>query len=227
MKKVLSMLLVLSNVAFAQLLPFDLNYKASMNQGIALNGTARTVLTQNGNNWLFNFKASMKVASLEHKSSFKYSNGQIVPQKYSFKRETFLKNKTYNIAFQNGSAVVGNNKYTLQGKVLDEANYELALQLDLIAGKKSFSYNVATEKGIEKTAFKVVGYVDIKTPVGVLSTVQVQKVRDADSKRQTNIWFATDYNYILVALEQKEVDGKSYKVELKSGTIDGIEIIGD
>ena len=40
-----------------------------------------------------------------------------------------------------------------------------------------------------------------------IETVKVQRQRGANSKRQTYMWFAPQYNYLLVQLLQENSDG--------------------
>ena len=41
------------------------------------------------------------------------------------------------------------------------------------------------------------------------------------SKRKTVLWFAKDWDYLLVRLHQAETDGKEYQIMLKDGSVDG------
>lgn len=46
------------------------------------------------------------------------------------------------------------------------------------------------------------------------------------SQRKTTLWFAKDWDYLLVRLHQVEKDGKEYLIMLKSGTVDGKTVSG-
>ncbi|MDX4008900.1 DUF3108 domain-containing protein, partial [Pseudomonas aeruginosa] len=41
------------------------------------------------------------------------------------------------------------------------------------------------------------------------------------------LWFAKDWDYLLVRLYQMETDGKEYQIMLKEGTIDGKTVTGE
>ena len=47
------------------------------------------------------------------------------------------------------------------------------------------------------------------------------------SNRKTILWFAKDWDYLLVRLYQMETDGKEYQIMLKEGTIDGKTVTGE
>jgi len=40
------------------------------------------------------------------------------------------------------------------------------------------------------------------------------------------LWFAKDWNYLLVRLHQVEKDGKEYQIMLKDGQVDGRTVKG-
>ena len=46
------------------------------------------------------------------------------------------------------------------------------------------------------------------------------------SSRKTVLWFAKDWNYLLVRLHQVEKDGKEYQIMLKDGQVDGRTVEG-
>jgi hypothetical protein len=55
----------------------------------------------------------------------------------------------------------------------------------------------------------------------------VERVRDpTQSKRITVLWFAKDWDYLLVRLQQVETDGKEYNIMLQDGTVDGKSVKG-
>ena len=47
------------------------------------------------------------------------------------------------------------------------------------------------------------------------------------SNRKTILWFAKDWDYLLVRLYQMETDGKEYQIMLMEGTIDGKTVTGE
>ncbi|MGH8433524.1 MAG: DUF3108 domain-containing protein, partial [Pseudomonas sp.] len=46
------------------------------------------------------------------------------------------------------------------------------------------------------------------------------------SSRKTVLWFAKDWDYLLVRLHQVEKDGKEYQIMLKDGSVDGKPVQG-
>jgi hypothetical protein len=53
-------------------------------------------------------------------------------------------------------------------------------------------------------------------------------VRDpTQNKRITEMWFAKDWDYLLVRLRQVEKDGKEYNIMLLDGTVNGKAVKGN
>ena len=72
----------------------------------------------------------------------------------------------------------------------------------------------------------MVGEDRVTTRAGQFDAVEVERVRDPDSKRQTTLWFAKDWNYLLVRLSQMETDGQHYRIRLKEATVNGEPVVG-
>ena len=57
---------------------------------------------------------------------------------------------------------------------------------------------------------------------------KVERVRaPSQNKRVTELWFAKDWDYLLVQLRQVETDGKEYVIVLQEGTVDGKTVKGN
>ena len=101
------------------------------------------------------------------------------------------------------------------------------LQHDVAAGKQSVSYQVIDGDEIETYDFRVLGEERVRTKAGLIDAIKVERVRDpTQSSRKTVLWFAKDWNYLLVRLHQVEKDGKEYQIMLKDGQVDGRTVKG-
>ena len=54
--------------------------------------------------------------------------------------------------------------------------------------------------------------------------MKLERVRDASDERVTEIWLATDWNFLLVRMEQLNNSGLRIELELKSAVLGGVEI---
>lgn len=228
-----ALLCVGSSLAVAQgLVPFTASYTADM-KSIPVNGEANHSLTANADgSWTLAFQASMFVAKLSETSQLRLDNNQLIPLSYRYERKGLGRGR---VATQNfdwpAGVVTGEYKNELfslptEPGLLDKTTYQLALQRDLLAGKREMNYRVVDGDQVDDYQFRVTGEKRVTTRAGQFDAVEVERVRDADAKRQTTLWFAKDWQYLLVRLTQIETDGQNYQIMLKEATLDGQPVTG-
>ena len=200
-----------------------------------MSGSAERSLTKNSDgNWTLNFKASMLVASLNEESTLKLEKDQPVPLTYHFERGGLGKAKNVDLKFDwSDMTVTGtDNKDPVNVKLLtgmlDKSTYQLALQRDVAAGKKSMSYQVVDGNDVDTYDFRVIGPEVVDTKAGKVDAIKVERVRDpSQNKRITEMWFAKNWDGLLVKLRQVEKDGKEYNIMLLDGTVNGKTVKGN
>ncbi|WP_297844746.1 DUF3108 domain-containing protein [Pseudomonas sp.] len=227
-------LLALPAVQAADLQPYSATYTADWKQLPMSGGTAERTLTKNANDtWSLSFKASMMIASLTEVSTLKVDKDALLPQTYNFERGGLGKSKKVDMTFDWAAKVInGTDRGTaftvpLNRGILDKSTYQLALQNDVAAGKKSMSYQVVDGDEVDTYDFRVLGSEKVATKAGQVDAIKVERVRDpTQSKRITVMWFAKDWDYLLVRLQQVENDGKEYNIMLQEGTVNGRTVKG-
>jgi hypothetical protein len=227
-------LLALPAVQAADLQPYSASYTADWKQLPMSGGTAERTLTKNANDtWSLSFKASMMIASLTEVSTLKVDKDALLPQTYNFERGGLGKSKKVDMTFDWAAKVInGTDRGTaftvpLNRGILDKSTYQLALQNDVAAGKKSMSYQVVDGDEVDTYDFRVLGAEKVATKAGQVDAIKVERVRDpTQSKRITVMWFAKDWDYLLVRLQQVENDGKEYNIMLQDGTVNGRTVKG-
>lgn len=216
-----------------ELKPFSASYTADWKQ-VPVSGTAQRSLEKRDDGyWRLDFEASMLVAKLSERSTFKLEGDNFVPHKYRLKRSGLGKGKKVEHYFDwEAKQVLGEDrgdpvKLPLNTGLLDKSTYQLALQYAVAAGEQSMSYQVVDGDEVETYDFRVLGREQVTTQAGQVEAVKVERVRDpTQSKRQTILWFATEWDYLLVRLHQVEKDGKEYQIMLESGSVDGKPVRG-
>ncbi len=217
----------------AELQSFSASYTADWKQ-LPFSGKAeRSLKEQDDGTWKLDFSASMLVASLNETSWLNLVNGDIQPSKYRYSRSGLGKSKKIKQEFdwQTQRATGSDrgkpiNRTLIQG-VQDKSSYQLALQRDVADGKTSMSYQVLDGNDLDTYDFRVLGEESVDTKVGTVDAVKVERVRDpTQSKRITVLWFAKDWDYLLVRLQQVERDGKEYQIILEDGTVNNKTVKG-
>ena len=226
-------LLTLPFAQAADLQPFSASYTADWKQ-LPMSGTAERSLVKEANGvWKLSFKASMMIASLSEESTLTLDKDTLLPQSYHFERGGLGKAKKADLDFDwNSKMVTGTDrgdavKIPLNRGMVDKSTYQLALQHDVAAGKKTMSYQVVDDGEVDTYDFRVLGSEKVETKAGKIDAIKVERVRDpTQSKRITVLWFAKDWDYLLVRLQQVETDGKEYNIMLLDGTVNGKAVKG-
>lgn len=214
-------------------LPFNASYTADWKQ-LPVSGSAeRSLKKLESGQWEYRFRASMLVAELTETSVFHQQGSKIQPDTYRFVRSGLGRKKeiSHDFDWQNmlitGSDRGDSIKLTLKNGFLDKSSYQLALRDDVAKGETSMSYQVVDGDEIDTYDFRVLGSEKVRTKAGLLDAIKVERVRDpTKSSRTTVLWFAKDWNYLLVRLHQKEEDGKEYQIMLKEGEVNGQPVKG-
>ena len=77
------------------------------------------------------------------------------------------------------------------------------------------SYQIIEGEDVDTYDFRVLGEEKVRTQAGLINAIKVERVRDpGKSNRKTILWFAKDWDYLLVRLYQMETDGKEYQIML-------------
>lgn len=221
-----------SSLMAAELIPFSASYAADM-KSIPVNGEANhSLVSNNDGTWTLNFSAGMFVARLTEQSTLRLEEDRVIPLTYKYERRGLGRGRETTQTFDwDNEQVIGVHKedpFSLPTEpgLLDKTTYQLALQRDLMAGKTDMYYRVVDGDNIDDYHFRVTRDRRVTTRVGQFNAVEVDRVREPDSKRQTTLWFAKDYNYLLVRLMQTETDGQEYRIMLKEATLDGEPVVG-
>ncbi|MCY1284535.1 hypothetical protein D9M68_401030 [compost metagenome] len=216
-----------------ELKPFEASYTADWKQMPISGSASRTLKQSDGGRWELDFKASMMLASLTETSTFKVENDTYLPLSYHWARQGLGKNKQTELDFDwSQKQVLGSDRgdqvrQPLNRGQLDKSTYQIALQHDVALGKKSMSYQVIEGTDVDTYDFRVLGEEKVRTQAGLIDAIKVERVRDpTKSNRKTVLWFAKDWDYLLVRLYQQETDGKEYQIMLKEGTVGGKTVAG-
>jgi hypothetical protein len=174
------------------------------------------------------FVADSSIAGLEEISNFRIQDEQIKPLQYRYLRTGLFKepDRDQRFNWQQKNVTNGENQKVFEGhwddQIQDNLSYNLQASIDLKKGKTQFTYPVFDRKKVKDFKFQLVSFEALNTQVGTLRTVKVELVEDnKKSKKKTYIWFAKDYDYLLVRLKQEQKDGQVYEINLTAADING------
>ena len=105
----------------------------------------------------------------------------------------------------------------LSAGVLDDASAQLALTVELLAGRTPSSFSVIDGNGTRQYQFSRDGHATLETPMGRIATV-IYRSQKAHSARITRFWCAPDQGYIPIKVEQTKGDEVQWTMEIEALT---------
>jgi hypothetical protein len=213
--------------------PYKASYEATWKAGwfpITVDASRELSKLDNGL-WQLTFEAYSSVADLHEESQYSIDGNTVKPHYYRYKTSGFLSKKRRAQTFDWDRKQVWIPerdewaKYELMLGIQDNLSYQEQIRLDLLAGKTDFSYSVAYKNRLKQYDFKVAKYGKTKTKQGLINTVEVIQEKES-SKESTRIWFAVDYEYLLIKLQTKQKNGDSNTISLKKAIIQDNVLLG-
>ncbi|MCK0152180.1 DUF3108 domain-containing protein [Alcanivorax sp. S6407] len=195
--------------------PFTLDYRLK-SEGIPFTITATRTLRQvQGGLWKMEVSAKNWLGEIRETALFNWQSCTPQSSYYGYLRKGLGRVKEATLHLNRETGVAASERsgkarlnYPISDTATDELSVSLALQCALERGDKDIELDVADEKSVEKQRFQVVGEDILKIDGERLKTVKVQRVREANSPRQTFMWFAPNHQFLLVQLQQKNKDGE-------------------
>lgn len=215
-------------VTNTELAPFNASYDL-YRRGDKLGKGSRSLTRTENNQYSIELSSQLSWFIFSDKrwetSQFSIQNQQVLPSTYSFKREgtgrdkslqaTFHPDKTLELLPESDDAKLADKQW--QAGWLDEMSMFMQLQLDLIAGKTEFSYQVVTYRGELRTYnLKLIGKETIQTGMGELETIKVERIYPPERKKSQYAWFAPTLGHTLVRLRKVKKGSEEFDLVLKS-----------
>ncbi|XOZ34723.1 DUF3108 domain-containing protein [Halomonadaceae bacterium KBTZ08] len=227
---------VLTPISMAEnvdLYPMSSTYGAQLERGITISGEAtRSLKPAEGEGWIYRFDVDSFVADVRESSRFLFQDQTVISDEYRYSLEGFFLSNRYRkldfnwddntlVDLENDRRIDISDKPGVQ----DQLGAQLQLWVDLRAGRKTMEYVIPDEGGFKDYRFRIRGEETLKTrEFGDVKTVVVERVREEDSPRTTLMWFAPQWDHLLVRLEQTNDEGEDFEIYLKSATLDGDRI---
>lgn len=156
-----------------------------------------------------------------------WQDGQPVPEQYDQTVKVAVKRVETQARFDWDQGRVhtihedGENALPLSPGTLDPGSIGLRIRLGLLAGERAWSIDMVDEDKIETQRFEAQPVTRIDTALGCLEAVRVDRIRDPESTRYTQTWYAVDLAYAPVRATHGKQDGEHIETRLTSLALDG------
>lgn len=150
--------------------------------------------------------AAVRSDRIVESSVWRTADGRPQPLRYQYHHTGRRENRHVELTFDWNKGTV---MHTINGSpwsmsipaaTLDKLLYQYTLMLDLQNGAQELRYQVADGGGLKTYRFERLGNETVKTPLGRIETVKLQRV---EGGYRTTIWCAPRYGYMPVRVEQQ------------------------
>lgn len=233
----LTMLLCLSATAAqgSEPRPYEATYKA---KALGLSATAfrRQTLTEPAHYTLENSLTltvlGVDVGSVAETSEYRWQDGVIVPLHYQY-TQTGISASTERIDFDWDTTLAQSRsngdswQLPLRPGVLDKLSYSVQIGQDIATKDlEEFRYEILDEEKFDEHLYQITSTQVLETPLGRLNTVKIERIRSSESRRRTTVWLASDWDYLLVRLEQVSSSGTETELSIETATMGGERVTG-
>ncbi|HEY2274875.1 MAG TPA: DUF3108 domain-containing protein [Steroidobacteraceae bacterium] len=220
----LTALAMTSAAAADELRAYEATY-AAIWQGMTV-AVSRLKLEQTGDTWTTSSSSSARgigrlatgIFPPHQVSVVRVTASGVLPQ--SFRSEGGDRRKSTDLVYDWQTARVTG---TLEGAkvdqplapgVQDDGSVQLALIVELLAGRTPSSFRMIDGRGTREYQFAREGEVTLPTPLGAIATV-VYRAQKAGSPRVTRFWCALHRGYIPLKVEQTRGDDVQWTLEIE------------
>lgn len=147
------------------------------------------------------------------------NDDHLQPLSYSYDQSGGKHHRQWSLRFDWTAKHVTSSHEDIQHKLApntqDLLSFQLAMMLDLQAGKRNFTYPIVDRKEMHDYRFKTVGHQVLRTPVGRLKTLKLVH-KDIQGEGSFEIWCAENYGFLPVRIERTDEDGDKVTMDLHS-----------
>lgn len=161
-------------------------------------------------------------------SRFKLAaDGRLQPSEYRYRRGSDTDKQNLDLRFDWQKKIVRSQRpnddwqLPLEPLSQDALSQQEQLRFDLICQGASFAsvtYPVVRSNKMRHYTYVKIGEELLNTALGPLKTVVIRKA-DEKAERDTKVWMAIDWDYLLVKLQYREKSGEVYRLEIDSAEL--------
>jgi|GEM_PF-31585 len=220
-------------IARVELEPMEATYRARLRRGVSVRGEAvRSLKQRDDGRWDYRFDVDSFIADIRESTILSYEDNRVKPHRYRYSLSgMMIRNRADRLDFEWDKNRIRDREegeyydITDYPEIQDQLGAQLQLWVDLKSGKQEMKYIIPDNSGVRDYEFRVIAEEELDTEnFGKVKTIKVERVRDADSPRTTHMWFAPDWDYLLVRLEQIHDGGEDFEIYLEKADIGGQRI---
>lgn len=117
----------------------------------------------------------------------------------------------------------GSSSFEISPGTWDPLSLTLELRRRLAAGVTNFEVRVADEDEIDTHRYRAGTPRQIKTSVGCLAVIELERVRE-NSSRYSRGWYAVEYDFMPVRIQHGKTGGKDFDMRIRQLVIAGKNI---
>ncbi len=188
-------------------------YEASTN-GIGGEGERRLERQQDGRYLLRNNMTAevlgQAIANLQQSVYFELDGTHVRPLNYSYDLSG-VSSELQTVAYDWETGLAQSREDDSQWQIelvpntLDQLSHQLAMRLQLGSSdgyRDEYSFTLIDGGELEEHRYRFLGEEVLQTAMGRLNSVKLERIRE-NSDRTTVVWFATDWEYLLARIEQR------------------------
>ena len=204
--------------------PFQAHYRARYD-GVPFSAKGRRILVRDDDGDLRFFSdLRMLLLQVEEEAIMRLGDdGSLTPHSYAYRQRGLGggRNRELDFDWEAGEVRRSGDKvrtHRLDPGYLDPVSWQLALRRDVSRGGLAVGDVVeyaVTDGGEPKTyTIELRGAESVELPCGTFETVMLERVFEDGDTRETRIWLAPEFDYMLVRLEAVDDSGKALRLEL-------------
>jgi hypothetical protein len=170
-------------------------------------------------------------AKTSERSKGTVENGIYTPAEYSQNSKVMGNGKKWNATFDWADGQItthhkeGESRIEIQSGTIDPLSLTLAVNQQLVAGRKEFSLNVIDQEEIDQHDFSAGVMESLSTSIGCFESIPVTRVR-TNSTRHSSGWYAKSLNFIPVKMKHGKEGGRQFEMNIIQLTLNGETISG-
>jgi hypothetical protein len=151
-------------------------------------------------------------------SHLKMKQDLLIPQVYTYHQTGGKEEKFYKLEFDWKNNLLlstyDNKQHSIKPGTQELFGFQVQLMMDLLRGKKSVTYDIASRKGVETYKIKITGQEEVETDLGKYMTLKLES--DVTSRgRKYIFWCDKNMSYLPVKVQRIESDGDEIVLLLK------------